>query len=531
MDQASRLGGALATTTIEGWTLERLTRPSRLFGANGIRGGADGRIYVAQVPGSRISAIDPDSGVIEDISPIDGPVTAPDDLVFDDQGNLYITEITIGRVSMLGADGTYRVINDDMPVANPITMHDGRLIAGECRVGGRVMELDKQTGKERIILGDAPMPNAFSVGPDGKLYMPMMAANQIWRIDLAGGEPEIVASDLGVPDSVKFDSKGRIISTQVVSGEVLRIDPVTGSREVLANIAPGLDNCTFIGERLFVSSISGQVTELLNDGRSRPLVEDGLQWPMGLAMGPTGDLFVADGAYSYLVEAGGNRHLLGFLIEPGNPGFIRGVASDGPGQWLVTTSNGQVVRWMPSEKANEVVAEGFQVLFGIARASDGAAIFADGETGKVMRVLHGTVEELANGLLRPMGVATSGDGDVFVAESRAGRIVRIAGGETETLIDGLQEPQAIVCSGDKLFILDAEAREIVRVGLDGSGRQTLASGLPVKSLPGTVPKILGGVGDQAGPMEAFAGLAIGPDGTIYIAGDAEGSVLALRQIA
>ena len=45
-------------TTAEGWRLERLTTPSRLFGANGLRTGPDGRVYVAQVTGSQISALD-----------------------------------------------------------------------------------------------------------------------------------------------------------------------------------------------------------------------------------------------------------------------------------------------------------------------------------------------------------------------------------------------------------------------------------------------------------------------------------------
>ena len=38
-----------------------------MFGANGIRSAPDGRIYVAQVSGSQISAIDIDSGAIETI--------------------------------------------------------------------------------------------------------------------------------------------------------------------------------------------------------------------------------------------------------------------------------------------------------------------------------------------------------------------------------------------------------------------------------------------------------------------------------
>ena len=56
-------------TAAEGWRLDRLTAPSRLFGANGLRTGPDGRIYVAQVTGSQISALDLDTGEVETSAP------------------------------------------------------------------------------------------------------------------------------------------------------------------------------------------------------------------------------------------------------------------------------------------------------------------------------------------------------------------------------------------------------------------------------------------------------------------------------
>ncbi|MET0180238.1 MAG: gluconolaconase, partial [Novosphingobium sp.] len=274
----SRYQGPPATLA-EGWTLERRTPPSRLFGANGLATARDGRVYVAQVAGSQLSAIDVDSGAIEAICPMGGDIVAPDDLAFDDAGNIFVTEITENRVSMLEPDGTTRVIRGDIPVANPITWHLGRLIAGECRMGARILELDLAGGAPRVILEDIPMANAFQVGPDGKLYFPVMGANEIWRVSLDGGPHEVVVGDLGVPDSVKFDSRGRIVTTQVASGQVLRIDPVSGAREVLADLGPGLDNCTFVGERLFVSSIPGEVTEILAPGKTRPVVPRALQWP------------------------------------------------------------------------------------------------------------------------------------------------------------------------------------------------------------------------------------------------------------
>src|ERR1700748_1706812 len=103
--------------TVDGWRLERLTPPSRLYGANGLRTGPDGRIYVAQVSGSQISAIDVESGAVEAISPLGGAIGGPDDLVFDAEGNMFVTEITEGRVSMLSPKGATRVVCGDMPVA------------------------------------------------------------------------------------------------------------------------------------------------------------------------------------------------------------------------------------------------------------------------------------------------------------------------------------------------------------------------------------------------------------------------------
>ena len=72
----------------EGWSLERITPMSRLYGANGLRTGKDGRLYVAQVSGSQISAVDPETGAVEAISPMGGGIVGPDDLVFDDKGRL-----------------------------------------------------------------------------------------------------------------------------------------------------------------------------------------------------------------------------------------------------------------------------------------------------------------------------------------------------------------------------------------------------------------------------------------------------------
>lgn len=518
-----------SATTAEGWDVQRLTQPSRLNGANGLRTGKDGRIYVAQVAGSKVSAINLDTGVIETVSPMGGGIVGPDDLVFDEAGNLYCTEITEGRVSMLGTDGSYKVIQGDMPVSNPITYSKGRLIAGECRHGGRIMELDRNGGAPRVILDDAPSPNAFEVGPDGKLYFPAMATNEIWRLDLDTGATEVVAKDLGLPDSVKFDKDGMIVSTQVASGQVLRIDPRNGDRTVLADVGPGLDNCTFVGDRLFVSHITGALFEVLAGGVARPLVEKGLQWPMGLAVNPDGSLFVADGGFTYLLPAGGGAlQLQGMLFTPGFPGFCRGVAVSGAGEYVVTTANGQVSRWRPAEQAHEVLYDGLEEGMGVALASGGTVVAADGATGRVIAIDGGNASELASGLSQPRGVAISDAGTIYVAERGAGRIVSLAGGKATTVVDGLGAPEGIVLHGGNLYIVDCGTKELVEVELAGGARRTIASGLPVGAPAGITAPALKSFMPLCGAMTAMTGIAAAPDGTLYVSGDMEGSVLAIR---
>ncbi|HEX7856497.1 MAG TPA: SMP-30/gluconolactonase/LRE family protein [Sphingobium sp.] len=525
--QSGRYKAATASALAEGWSLERLTQPSRLHGANGMRTGRDGRIYVAQVAGSQISAVNPDTGEIETISPMGGDIVAPDDLVFDEDGNLYVTEITEGRVTMLAPNGTARVIVDS-PVANPITYHQGRLISGECRPGGRIMELDRNGGAPRVILEDVLMPNAFEVGPDGKLYYPVMGLNQIHRVSLDGGEPEVVATDLGVPDSVKFDSKGFIVSTQVASGQVLRIDPRNGDKQVLADIGPGLDNCTFVGDRLFVSGIDGHIHEILEPGKAKPLVERGLQWPLGIAVGADGGLFVADGGFTYTLRPGGALELAGMIFSPGFPGYVRDVVASGPGEWIVSTGNGDVARYRPAASESEFLVNGLDRLMGLDLTPGGAVVVAEYGTGRVLSIGGGETSELATGLDKPMGVAVGSDGTVYVAEGAAGRVVKLSGGKAETVVDGLRQPEGIALHDGKLYIVDTLAKDVTEFTLSSGARRTIASALPVGAPAGVVPPVAKPVGTLAGPMIPFTGIAAGADGTLYVAGDAEGSVLAIH---
>jgi sugar lactone lactonase YvrE len=528
MPTSGRYTETVPANAAEGWSLRRVTPPSRLAGANGIRTGADGKIYVAQVAGSAVSVVDPDTGDAGVVSAMGEGIVGPDDLAFDSAGNMFCTEITEGKVVERAPNGTVRVVHGDMPVANPITVYQDRVIAGELRMDGRIIELDRSgAGNHRVIFDKCPMVNAFDVGPDGKLYFPAQGANEIWRISLDGGEPEVVAKDLGVPDSVKFHPDGYIVSTQVYSGQVLKIDPRTGDKEVLADIGAGLDNVAYVGKRIFVSHITGSIHEILGSGQVRAVIDKGYQWPLGLAMSPDGTLLVGDGGFSHLLTPGSPSQIIGNYFVPNYPGWVRDAASLGEDDWAVTTADGVVARWRPKAQESEVLSSGLDGPFGVAVGQGGAIVFSVIGDGTVRAIEGGNERELASGLDRPQGVAVSGDGTVYVAESGKGRVVKLAGSRTETVIDGLTDPQGLTISQGKLYALDVGARELVESDLSGGTRQVIASNLPVGSPSGTVVQ-LGGVPNFCGPMTTFSGLAAGADGTLYLSASAEGSVMALK---
>jgi hypothetical protein len=68
------------------------------------------------------------------------------------------------------------------------------------------------------------------------------------------------------------------------------------------------------------------------------------------------------------------------------------------------------------------------------------------------------------------------------------------------------------------LILDRGTKELHCADLLSQNQQVIASHLPVGDPPGC----------SRGPMDFSGGVAVGQDGTIYIAGDGEGSVLALQ---
>lgn len=496
-----------------------------------MRVGPDGRLYVAQAFGSQVSAIDLRDGAIATVSPIGGQIVAPDDLAFDSRGTMYATEVMSARVCARTPNGDIRIIADNVPGANGITAYQDRLFMDECRPEGRLFELFADGGAPRLIAENLPLPNALSVGPDGNIYFPAIGANEIWRVALNGGRPERFAGDLAVPTAVKFDSKGALLSTQGRSGEILKFDLQSGARGVVARVRPGLDNLALASDdRLFVSHfVDGGVAEIMADGTERSLVPAGFLGPLGLALAADGALYAADGISMAAVGKDGSCKRVGLLFDGQFPGFVRGVAAAANGSLVVTTSKGDVTSYHPVTHEMLQHMDGLDELYGVAVGADGTIIVAEGAEGRIIEIAGTEVRVEARGLARPTGIAAAADGSCYVCEAGKGRVIHL-NGEAECVIDELKEPQGLALAGDNLYVLDVGAQELIAFSLKTRQRQTVASNLPVGAPPGVTPKVLMGIaGLLPGPLRPFAGIAAAADGTIYVAADGEGSILALRR--
>ncbi|MDF2830771.1 MAG: vgb 2, partial [Mycobacterium sp.] len=295
---------------------------------------------------------------------------------------------------------------------------------------------------------------------------------------------------------------------------------------VLAQLNPGLDNCTLVDGRLFVSNFTGEITEILAGGATSTTLPGALNWPLDLAVGHDGTVYVADGTYFYAVTPDGSLRTVGMLFSPGYPGFLRGLVPSGPGEFVVTTSGGQIARYRPGSDETDYLADGFDQLYGVAVVGSDVVAVEQG-TGRVLSVGAGGVDVLASGLDEPVGVTVTADGTVLVSE--LGRVVKVTSSGVETVVDDLVRPQGLLATAGALYVVDAGQKAVLAVNPTTGARETIAAGLPVGPPPGVVPKPLKGMPPFSGPQGPFAGIAQGPDGTLYVSADGEGSVLALRR--
>jgi sugar lactone lactonase YvrE len=519
MSDRWQMYSAATPQVASGWSLETVTPPSRLGGANGMTIGPDGRLYVTQVFASQVTAIDVESGAHEVFSPLGSGIIAPDDGYFGADGTFYATEPFTGRVTARDADGSYRVVHDDLPGANGVTMdHAGRrLFIDEFRPGGRLMELNPAGGAEpTFFMEDLNGPNAPSMGPDGRIYFPQVFANEIWVYDIDAGRGQLLFDDLSVPTAVKFDSRGRIVVSESGAGLITAIDVETGVRETLAEVPTGIDNVSVgANDRIFVSHyVSGRVAEETGN-RHRILSEPGLLGPHGLAIGQDGNLLLADGLSVASVNAAGDiERLLTLLIELHT--LAIGVSPLGD-DLAVLAITGEILLYRRGSTEPAVLVGGLDAPTSIVADGPNSVLVVERGAGKITRVnADGGTDSVATGMRGPNAVARADTGSMFVTQSAIVEVLD-KDGARRGVIEGFSDAQGLAATGGTLLVADVSTHELVAVDIESGSREVAVTGAPIgQPVAGVVP----------------AGFcSICPDGTggFYVGANGDGSVRRLRR--
>ena len=457
-----------------------------------------------------------------------GPIVAPDDVAFDTQGTLYATEVMSARVCARMPNGEVRIVADDLPGANGITIHEDRVFIDEFRRGGRIFELYPYDDRApRLIAEDLRGPNALAVGPDGKLYFPLVPVGEVWRVDIETGAKEKVADGLQSPPAVKFNRKGELIVPQAGSGEIVRIDIQNGMKTVIATVRPGIDNlaCSEDG-RLFISHfIDGGVAAVATDGSNteRVLVPRGFVGPWDITCGDDGRVYIADGLSMAALTAAGEVARYGGLLDKSFPGFVRGLRAGASGELLLSTVNGDVVQYFPDTRSFTIRARKLHQPYGLTRESaTDSVVVVEADSGTLLRIgPQGESEPITSELSQPCDVVAAPDGTLYVSETGKNRVVQVQrDGSVSPFVDGVVQPKGLALQDESLLVLDHGTKELHAVALATNKSQVLASQLPIGEPDGL----------SRCPMGFLGGIATNIDGTIYIAADAEGSVLTLHKV-
>ena len=219
--------------------------------------------------------------------------------------------------------------------------------------------------------------------------------------------------------------------------------------------------------------------------------------PVGLARGSDGAIYLTD-AYNKAVwrlYGGGCERVAGAQSALDANGVPAGGALDGPAESAL-----------------------FRSPWGIAPFLDGWAI-SDPENNAVRLLRDGAVTTLAGLPVEyPTGLAADGEGGLYVASTQSGEIWLLSPEGTVTLVaTGLDDPMGLCWAGGALYVAETGAHRVIKLA-DGAAALVAGSGAE-------------GMADgEAAAATFFApeGVAVGADGSVYIADTVGASVRCVR---
>ena len=499
-----------------GYAIERIVAGSGLHTANGVSFGPDGRLYIASVSGESIFALDTATGAVSvEVGPFAGEA---DDLLFTPDGDLIWTAFMEGAVRRRYPDGSMRDLATGLPGINSIALtRDGaRLFVGQVFMGEGLWEVDLAgTAPPRLVADHTGGLNAFHFGPDGMIYAPSWDRGQVVRVDPENGATTVLADGFHKPGAVRFDAADQLYVLDDETGELWALDRdgEHWRKRAIAKLATATDNMAMGTDGLiYVSNMAdnGILAVDPRTGAVRTVVSGALAFPRKIAMatGPAGDeIHVADmGAYRIVdARTGAVRDVARGIATPLK--FPSSV-SVGP-HHVVLTGEGLCVVQLYS-RDGRLVRDfgGFDRPSAAIECEDGSLIVAEPGAGRLLRVRGDERTTIVEGLDTPCALVDAKDGAVYVAESGSGRLLRVSlsEGGIHVVAEGFGAICAIAAGPEgTVAVLEARDGRLSLVEVATGATTQVARGLPVGYLDA--------------PYARSGGVAVGADGSLYVAAD------------
>lgn len=510
---------------------EVLVAPSSFAGVHGLAIDAKGRLLAGSVLGNTLWEVDRQTGAAKVL--VDAPEGQADDIAVGPKGELAWTNYLMGMLRYRENDSApLRVLAKDLPGLNSLDFdrRNGKLYASQVFLGDALWEIDRE-GKQppRLIKKDMGGFNGFEVGPDGLLYGPLWFKGQVVKINPADGAMTVIADGFKIPAAANLDGKGNLWVVDARSGELVKVDLASGKKTVAKQLRPSLDNLAIAPDgTIYVSNMANNEVQAFNPatGELRTLTSGKVAVPAGLKIDGN-DLWVADvfGFRQVDVRTGEVRDVFRMQRDPElDYPFAVGLS---PKLFALTSWFTGSVQLVDRQTLKTVeTIHGLKAPFDALPMPDGSVIYAELATGSITRASGPKFAEksvLASGLNGPVQLVVGQDGALYVTEA-AGKLLRIpldASAPLRTVADGLALPEGLAQTPWGSFIVaESAARRLVEIDPATGTRRTVAENLPIGLA----------AGPGLPPPYVVTGVAVGRDGTVYVAADRNNSIYRIRPV-
>ncbi|MDP2065916.1 MAG: hypothetical protein Q8K38_08115 [Burkholderiaceae bacterium] len=506
---------------------EVLVAPSSFSGVHGLAVDTHGRLLAGSVVGNTLWEVNRNTGAAKVL--IAGPEGQADDIAIGPRGEMAWTNYLMGMLRYRENDAApMRILARDLPGLNSLDFdrQSGKLYASQVFLGDALWEIDV-AGKAppRLIKKDMGGFNGFEVGPDGMLYGPLWFKGQVVKINPANGDLTVIASGFKVPAAANLDGKGHLYVVDTATGELVRVALPSGAKTVVKQLKTALDNLAIAPDgTVYVSNMADNSIEAFNPatGEVRVLTSGKLAVSAGLKI--DGDtLYVADvfGFREVNAQSGAVKDILRMQASDMEYPFAVGVSASHFA--LTSWFTGSVQLVDRASRKTTAWLHGLKAPMDAIPMADGSIVYAEIATGSITRASgdkFATRKVVADGLAGPVQMVLGQDGALYVTEA-AGKLTRVdlATGAKRTVADGLALPEGLAQTPWGSFIVaESAAQRLVEINPADGSRRTVADALPIG--------MAGGPGMP--PPYVVTGVAVGPDGTVYLTADRNNALYRIR---